>query len=233
MNRNAVHTTQAIRAVVLYRVSTKQQKKSGLGLETQQIAVNNYQHQYNVTIEKVFYETKSGKKIENRPVLKKALRYCRKHNTLLIIATLDRLARNVFFIASLMESKVRFVAADRLHAGPLELLEQAIEDHREGEKISRRTRDCLQAAKGRGVQLGTHGKILAQQNKRAADVFALKMKPVVQSIQREGITSVRGIAKALREKGCKTFHGKRRWHANTVHGLLRRISSMIDGNIHL
>jgi len=226
MNTGQAATPNAIRAIVLYRVSTKQQKKSGLGLETQERAVQDYKQRHNIVIEREFYEAKSGKKIENRPVLKSALRYCRKNDTLLIIATLDRLARNVFFIASLIESKVKFVAADRPHAGPLDLLEQAIEDHREGEKISRRTRECLQAAKRRGVQLGKYGKELAQKNKRMADDFARKMQPVIQSLQEEEITTVRGIAKALKQKRIKTFHGKSKWHTNTVHALLQRIKQI-------
>lgn len=214
---------ELIRAVAYYRVSTKRQARSGLGLETQEISVNSYRQRFNIVVEKVFYEAESGKKIKNRPVLKRALSYCRKHNTLLIISTLDRLARNVAFIANLIESKVKFIVADKPYADKFELLKDAIDAEREGEIISKRTRECLQAAKRKGVQLGKNGKKLANENKQAAKRFVTAMKPEIKKFQEQGITTVRGIANELNKNKIPTFRGKRRWHVATVHNLLMRI----------
>ncbi|GGC06563.1 hypothetical protein GCM10011325_36760 [Dyadobacter sediminis] len=106
------------KAVAYFRVSTDRQGKSGLGLEAQHEAVHVFaQHQgYQVTAE--FTEIESGKKNE-RPQLMKALLLCKKQKMTLIIAKLDRLGRNVAFIANLMESKVEFLAVDNPHANPL------------------------------------------------------------------------------------------------------------------
>src|SRR5687767_7280094 len=95
-------------AVAYYRVSTQRQKESGLGLEAQNKAVYYYAKATSLRIEKEFTEAESGKNAK-RPQLKKALLYCRKHKALLIIAKLDRLARNVAFISALMDSEIDFV----------------------------------------------------------------------------------------------------------------------------
>jgi DNA invertase Pin-like site-specific DNA recombinase len=105
-------------------------------------------------------EIESGKK-SDRPELLTALAACKRHKATLIIAKLDRLARNVAFIANLMESGVEFVAVDNPHASKLMLhLLAAFAEH-EREQISSRTKVALAAAKARGVKLGKHGHILS------------------------------------------------------------------------
>src|SRR5277367_2770413 len=92
------------------RVSTQKQGKSGLGLEAQQEAVREYLNGGRHKIVGEFVETESGKRSDNRPQLQKALSLCRAHKAKLLVAKLDRLARNVAFISTLMESSVDFVA---------------------------------------------------------------------------------------------------------------------------
>ena len=135
------------------RVSTAKQGASGLGLEAQRAAVAEFAKAGSHKILTEFVEVESGSKAA-RPQLAAALTSCRLHRATLVIAKLDRLARNVAFIANLMDGAVEFVACDMPHANRLTLhLLAAIAEH-EREMISQRTRAALQAAKARGVRLG-------------------------------------------------------------------------------
>ena len=135
------------------RVSTAKQGLSGLGMEAQRAAVAQFTAAGSHTLVAEFVEVESGRKAD-RPQLAAALTSCRLHRATLVIAKLDRLARNVAFIANLMNGGVEFVACDMPHANRLTLhLLAAIAEH-EREMISQRTKAALQAAKARGVKLG-------------------------------------------------------------------------------
>src|ERR1700761_7676055 len=95
--------------IAYYRVSTKQQGESGLGLEAQESAVQTYARQKGTTIKASYVEVESGK-LADRPELARALAHARRSKATLVVAKLDRLARNVAFLSALMESKVPFVA---------------------------------------------------------------------------------------------------------------------------
>jgi DNA invertase Pin-like site-specific DNA recombinase len=213
-------------AVAYYRVSTDRQGKSMLGLEAQQMAVCQYANGHDLQLLKEYTEVESGKK-DNRPMLRQAIAYCRKHKSLLIIARLDRLARNVAFISSLMESNIEFIAVDNPGASKIVLhLLAAFAEH-ERDQISSRTKEALQAAKKRGTILGKHGKVLSQKNREAADEFAQKMRPAIEDLQRKGITSIRALAEELNLNKVPTFRKKGKWHATSVHNLLRRANKNI------
>src|SRR4051794_21233218 len=101
------------KAVALLRVSTKRQEKSRWGLEAQQETVDQYEKLIGTMILKTYVEVVSGKEKKiNRPVLRKIIRYCKKHGAFILIAKLDRLARNVGIILYLMDRGVKFVVAD-------------------------------------------------------------------------------------------------------------------------
>lgn len=139
--------------VAYYRVSTARQGRSGLGLEAQQQAVRSYLNggTWELVAEEV--EIESGTKAD-RPKLLEALKLCRVHRATLVIAKLDRLARNVAFISNLMESRVEFVAVDFPSANRLTVhVLSAVAEH-EARMISERTRAALGAAKARGRKLG-------------------------------------------------------------------------------
>src|SRR5215212_1042758 len=143
-----------VRFVAYCRVSTDRQGRSGLGLEAQQAAVRVF---INGGAELVgeFVEVESGKRAD-RPELAKALEVCRKQKAKLVIAKLDRLSRNLAFIATLMDSGVEFVAVDNPHANKLTIHILAAVAQHECEMISERTKAALQA-KARGTWLGRHG----------------------------------------------------------------------------
>src|SRR6266851_986624 len=135
------------------RVSTARQGISGLGLEAQREAVARYLNGGSWALVQEVVEVESGKR-NDRPAIAEALRLCRLHRATLIIAKLDRLARNVHFISSLMESGVEFIAVDFPQANRLTVhILAAVAEH-ERELISQRTKAALAAAKARGVKLG-------------------------------------------------------------------------------
>jgi DNA invertase Pin-like site-specific DNA recombinase len=205
--------------IAYYRVSTDRQGKSGLGIEAQQEAVRSYLNGGKWSLVAEVIEVESGKKAD-RPKLAEALRLCRLHGATLIIAKLDRLARNVLFVSSLMESGVEFVAVDFPQANRLTVhILAAVAEH-EAKAISDRTKAALKAAKARGTVLGGfRGKVPTEAD-RAASVAARKataatragdLAPVIEALRADGITSLNGIARALTERKIPTARGAASW----------------------
>lgn len=208
--------------VAYYRVSTDRQGESGLGLEAQRHAVARYVGGGRLLAE--FQEIESGKKHANRPKLAAALDHCRKHRATLIIATLDRLARNVYFISGLMESGVPFIAADAPHDEPVMLHMRAAWAEEESRKISHRTRAALQAAKARGTKLGNprwhEGSLERARAARNPIPPAPQVVELMQSYRRQGMT-LRAIAAQLNGMGLLTPRGCR-WHLEPIRKALTR-----------
>jgi DNA invertase Pin-like site-specific DNA recombinase len=139
--------------IAYFRVSTDRQGKSGLGLDAQREAVMNYLNGGRWTLVDEFTEVESGKR-NDRPELVKALTTCKQQKAKLAIAKLDRLSRNLAFIATLMDSGVEFIAVDNPHANKLTVHILAAVAQHEREIISARTSEALKAAKARGKRLG-------------------------------------------------------------------------------
>jgi DNA invertase Pin-like site-specific DNA recombinase len=139
--------------VAYYRVSTRQQKRSGLGLMAQQDAVHRYVSTYPGKLLAELTEVESGRK-SSRPKLKEALWLCRIYGAKLVIARLDRLARSVALIASLIESGVDFVAVDMPLASRFTIHILAAVAEYEAQLISERGRAALAAARARGRKFG-------------------------------------------------------------------------------
>jgi DNA invertase Pin-like site-specific DNA recombinase len=220
--------------VAYYRVSTEKQGRSGLGLEAQQEAVRSYLNGGAWQLMAEVVEVESGKK-NDRPRLAEALRLCRLHGAVLIIAKLDRLARNVAFISNLMESGVEFTAVDFPQANRLTVhILAAVAEH-EREMISKRTKDALAAAKARGKKLGgNRGKVhlVARKGALASAVVrsskakrrAADISPIVEDIRAGGAVSLRQIAAALNERNIRTAQGGE-WTATQVMRVLGRASA--------
>jgi DNA invertase Pin-like site-specific DNA recombinase len=211
--------------VAYYRVSTDRQGQSGLGLEAQRAAVVNYLDGGNWKLIAEFTEIESGKH-SDRAQLRAAQAACKKHKATLVIAKLDRLSRNVHFLSGLMEAGTKFVAVDNPSANKLtiHILAAVAEDERE--RISARTKAALAAAKARGTKLGNPrladacaGMNAARQE--AAASFAANVMPIIRKIQKSGVMSLRGIAKALSARGIKTVRGGE-WTAVQVSDILER-----------
>jgi DNA invertase Pin-like site-specific DNA recombinase len=208
--------------IAYYRVSTAQQGKSGLGLEAQREAVKGHLNGGAWELLGEFTEIESGRR-KNRPQLQAALALCKKHKATLIIAKLDRLARNLHFISGLMEAGIDFVAVDMPTANRLTVQILAAVAEEEARAISARTKAALASAKARGTKLGTHGAILGAVNHRKALETVAAVRPVLAEIEAEGIKTVRGIAEALNKRSVPTPSGGR-WHPTSVHRLLARMN---------
>lgn len=181
--------------VAYYRVSTQRQGVSGLGLEAQREAVSRYVQNASGSLLAHFTEVETGRganALDKRPQLRMALAECRKLGTVLVIAKLDRLARNVHFISGLMESRVRFVACDLPEANELTLHIMAAFAEHEAKRISERTKDALARAKARGTALGRAGyqnlRPNIEQRVREADAFAARMAGQVEGFRLRGLS---------------------------------------------
>jgi DNA invertase Pin-like site-specific DNA recombinase len=207
--------------IAYYRVSTDRQGRSGLGLEAQRAAVVRYLAGIGGILIAEHTEVETGRR-NDRPELQKALAACRKHKARLVIAKLDRLSRNVAFIATLMDAGVEFVACDNPHATRLTLhILAAVAEH-EREMISARTKAALQAAKARGVRLGRNAERLASANRATAMGRARQIEHVLAELNRSGMTT-REIAAELTARGITTPRGGR-WHPQTVRRVMERVA---------
>lgn len=209
------------RFIAYYRVSTDRQGRSGLGLEAQREAVRSYVTQRGGDVLDEFTEVETGKR-SDRPELASALEACRRQKATLVIAKLDRLARNMAFVANLMEGRADFVAVDMPNADRFTIHIFAALAEEEGRRISQRTKAALAAAKARGAQLGRAGAILARRNREAAQARAHDLEAMVIAIRRDGAQTYRAIAQELNARGVSTPMGKR-WHAGSAQRLCRRL----------
>ncbi len=211
------------------RVSTARQGKSGLGLEAQREAVSSYLNGGRWTLVAEIIEVESGKR-NDRPQLAKALRLCRIHKATLLVAKLDRLARNVAFISALMESGVKFQAVDMPDVNDMVLHILASVAQGEAKAISDRTKAALAAAKARGTQLGglrwditavgeKGRKAALETRQEKASKYRADIMPIIEEHQRQGIDTLAGIAEALNADGTPAPRGGQ-WSAVQVKRIL-------------
>jgi len=215
--------------VAYYRVSTAKQGINGLGMDAQRNSVMNYLNGGNWRLIAEFAEVESGKR-KDRPELAKAVAHCRKEGATLVIAKLDRLARNAAFLLNLRDSGVDFIATDMPHADKFTVGIMALVAEKERDLISQRTRDSLAAARRRGIKLGNPRpaqalKVAQTANLARADAYAESLLPVINEIRAAHVTTLRGIAQCLNARGFKTPNG-RAFKPQSVKNLALRASSM-------
>lgn len=211
--------------VAYYRVSTHRQGTTGLGLAAQRTAVEGYVLGVGGQIVGEFEEVESGAN-SARPKLNEAIQLAKARKATLVIAKLDRLARNVHFISRLMESGVEFVAADLPYANKLTIHIIAAVAEYERELIGQRTKAALKSAKERGVTLGNpnakgQARAASKAAQRKADAFAIKIAPRIAAAHRQGGKSLSGTAALLNSYGVRTQRGKN-WTAMGVSNVLAR-----------
>ena len=202
--------------VAYFRTSTQRQGQSGLGLEAQRKAVE----AYNIVAE--YTEIESGKR-NDRAQLAAALAHAKEIGATLVIAKLDRLARNVAFIANLIEANVPIICADMPEADRTMLQMMAVFAEFEGRRISERTKEALAAAKARGVKLGsktpaTGGKATGEARKAKTAIVAIRAMPVITKLRAAG-SSLRDIADTLNNAGIPSAMGGK-WYASSVSNLI-------------
>lgn len=221
--------------IAYYRVSTNKQGQSGLGLDAQREAVAQFLKGETPLAE--YVEVESGKAVKNRPQLAAALGECRKKKATLVIAKLDRLARNVHFISGLMESKVNFVAADMPKANDLNLHVMAAFAQHEAKMISERTVAALAQVKRELEEKGSRvsrrsGNVftklgnphLAEARAKAAAAHRTPPPPATVEFiakMRAEKQPLRQIVQQLNALNIKTGRDKQ-WYASTVRAVLLR-----------
>lgn len=217
-----------VKFIAYYRVSTAKQGASGLGLEAQKTAVAAYLNGGNWKLLGEFIEVETGKgsnALDKRPQLRAALAAAKKAKATLIIAKLDRLARNVHFISGLLETGVEFVAVDMPNANKTMLHIFATMAEWERDAISTRTKAALAAAKARGVQLGKAGpdnlRPNIEERQQAAQAFAERLRPTFKAMQGRGL-SQRGMVEELNTVGVPAARGGA-WSLGQVQRVLARL----------
>ena len=216
-----------------YRVSTKKQSDSGLGLDAQKQTVNHYLQSVGGEVLDSFVETESGKK-SDRPKLQKAIKNCQLKNAILLVAKLDRLSRDLHFVTSLQKSGIRFVVAENPEMNELTVHILAAMAQHETNMISDRTKKALAAAKARGVKLGNPRLSEAgggdttnarKAKKEKSDKYATDMSEVIGEIKESGVAGLMGIAQSLNSMGFTTSRGFK-WTPCSVSRVVKRCSAI-------
>lgn len=216
-------------AVAYIRVSTAQQGKSGLGLEAQKAAIAKFAEAEGIELIAEFQEVETGKgadALNSRPQLAAALAEAKRRDCPVIVAKLDRLSRDVAFIASLMSKRTPFIVAELgADVSPFMLHIYAAVAEQERAMISQRTKDALAAVKARGRKLGNPNIAKAQEaaakvRTANADAFAVNVLPIIRDIQATG-ASMRKTAEALNRRGIPTARGGT-WAATQVSDIIKR-----------
>ena len=220
-----------IEYVAYLRVSTQKQGYSGLGVEAQKQLIQNYLSDKIPIAE--YIEVESGRKTDRgRPKLKEALELCRKTGAKLIVAKLDRLARNVAFLSQLLESDVDIVFCDFPQANKMVLHILAAISQYEAELVATRTKQALAAKKAQGYTLGNPEHLMdkldeavaksVETNKRKAEENPNNKRAaaMLKVLAKEGKT-LQEMADYLNEQGFTTSKGYR-FSRSSVHVLLKR-----------
>ena len=203
------------------RVSTDRQGISGLGIEAQRQAVQRYVASVGGTLLAEHVEVETGRSA-TRPILLQSIAQCRRDRAVLLIARLDRLARSVSFVSSLIDSGVEFVAADNPAANKPMVQMLAVFAEYERDQIAARTKAALAAAKARGVVLGANGKVLAAVRRAEADQFAEGLRKPVTHAFEQGALTLKEVAERLNGAGIVTREGGR-WSAQSAQRLVLRL----------
>ena len=217
--------------VAYFRVSTVRQGRSGLGLDAQGERCAAFAAQNGLEVVEAFTEVETGKgsdALDRRPQLALALAAAKRRRCAVLVAKLDRLSRDVHFIAGLMVQRVPFLVAELgADVDPFMLHIYAALAEKERRMISERTRAALAARKRQGAQLGNPtnldqaGRAGAMATAMEARRFAENVVPVIRQVQGSGVTSLRGIAAVLDARGVRTARGGR-WAATQVKAVLTR-----------
>jgi DNA invertase Pin-like site-specific DNA recombinase len=208
-------------AVAYIRVSTQKQGRSGLGIEAQQAAIARFAEAEGFDLIETFIEVETGKgadALDKRPQLALALAAAKRVNAPVIVAKLDRLSRDVAFIAGLMAQRVPFIVTDLgANADPFMLHIYAALAEQERRMISTRTKVALQAAKQRGKVLGSPTGNAIQ--KARSDAFAEGLRATIAPVIN---LPSRRIASFLNDQGVVTQTGGK-WQSATVLRLIERL----------
>jgi DNA invertase Pin-like site-specific DNA recombinase len=200
------------RAVAYYRVSTKQQHRSRLGIEAQRAAVTRFAEAEGLALIGEYVEAETGKgadALDRRPQLAAALAKAKTAKCSVVVSKLDRLSRDVAFVSGLMAQRVPFIVAELgRNADPFMLHLYAALAEKERRLISDRTKATLAAKKAQGARLGNPSNLVAagaigrEALVSGADAFAAGLLPLVRALQNSGATTLEALTRGLNERAC-------------------------------
>jgi DNA invertase Pin-like site-specific DNA recombinase len=235
--KTAAHRADPSKFVAYYRVSTARQGRSGLGLEAQERAVKAYVATIaGARILSSFTEVESGRRMD-RPQARRAMADARKKGAILLVAKMDRLTRDLRFLVALRDSGVKFVAADFPEANEFMVGILVLVGEWEAKMIGLRTKQGLESRRQRMLKLNPNFKLGTLKNLRAgkspapqlnrarAMADAERMRPIINQIRADGITSARAICRALNERGYMTAR-QGEWNPKTVLRVLKRLGGI-------
>jgi DNA invertase Pin-like site-specific DNA recombinase len=221
------------RAITYLRVSTQRQQRSGLGIEAQRATIARFADAEGIALIGEFVEAETGKgadALDRRPQLAAALAAAKSAKCCVVVSKLDRLSRDVAFVAGLMAQKVPFIVAEL--ADPFMLHLYAALAEKERRLISERTKAALAAKRAAGATLGNPAnaveaaKLGRHVQVAAAEQFVREMLPLLAAIRAAGATTIGATAKALNQRGIRSPRGGQ-WHASSVSNLLARAQRFV------
>jgi DNA invertase Pin-like site-specific DNA recombinase len=234
--QTVVCTLDMEQAIAYLRVSTQRQHRSGLGIEAQRSAIDRFAATESLKIAAEYVEAETGKgsdALDRRPQLAAALAAAKAAKCSVVVAKLDRLSRDVAFVAGLMAQRVPFIVAELgRDADPFMLHLYAALAEKERRLISERTKAALVAKKAAGAALGNPvnlaeaGSLGRVTLVESANDFAHLLAPALRAIRSEGATTLRSIAQALNRRGVKSPRGGT-WYPSSVANLLSRSDSFL------
>ena len=220
--------------VVYYRVSTQRQGKSGLGLKGQKNAVEAFIKGDNRGVVLAeFKEVESGKK-NDRPVLEDAIAKVKEAGAILLVAKLDRLSRDLYFISKLRKDGIEFQACDMPDANKLTINIMAAMAEQEREMISQRTKAALKVAKNRGKKLGASNKKVKralkdrgwvksiETRKEKARVFAESLRDKIEDLHFKQGKSLQGIVDHFNEYKLAAPRGGK-WSKSQLYAIVKTL----------
>src|SRR4029079_18803359 len=218
-------------AIAYLRVSTQRQQRSGLGIEAPRAAIGRFAESEGLTIIGEYVEAETGKgsdALDRRPQLAAALAAAKAAKCSVVVAKLDRLSRDVAFVAGLMAQRIPFIVAELgRDADPFMLHLYAALAEKERRLISERTRAALAAKKVAGAVLGNPrniaqaGEFGRSIQSATADTFVANIMPIIAAIRSTGATTLEAITQALNQRGIRAARGGR-WRASSVAYVLAR-----------
>ena len=222
-------------AVAYYRVSTRQQQRSGLGIEAQRATIARFAEAEKLTIIAEYVEAETGKgadALDRRPQLAAALAAAKSAKCCVLVSKLDRLSRDVAFVSGLMAQRVPFIVAELgRDADPFMLHLYAALAEKERRLISERTKAALAIRKASGSKLGNPSNIREAGDMgratlmTAADDQARSLLPLLRMLRGEGAITIGAITRSLNERKIPTARGSR-WHVSSVANLLTRAQKL-------